>query len=201
MHRISQIVTPVIAFVAATVVFISMVAGPVDAAERSKKLVKFETSMGDIVIEVFPKEAPITAENFLQYAREGFYDGTIFHRIIKGFVIQGGGFDESFKEKTTREPIKNEADNGLKNQQYTLSMARTPDPDSASSQFFINLADNKFLDFKSKSPQGWGYAVFGRVVEGMDVVDKAALVKTGRRGPHEDVPEENVVILKATVTE
>jgi len=164
-------------------------------------MIKMETSMGDIVIELDFEKAPKTAANFQQYVEDGFYDGLIFHRVINGFMIQGGGMDENMKEKTTREPIENEANNGVKNTCYTLSMARTMDPHSASSQFFINVKDNPFLNFSSETPQGWGYAVFGKVVEGMDIVDQIKGVKTGRHGYHDDVPVEPVFITKASVIE
>jgi peptidyl-prolyl cis-trans isomerase B (cyclophilin B) len=160
-----------------------------------------ETSMGDIVIELDFDKAPKSAANFKQYVEDGFYDGLIFHRVINGFMIQGGGMDENMKEKETRAPIENEADNGLKNDCYTLAMARTMDPHSASSQFFINVKDNGFLNHSGKTPQGWGYAVFGKVVEGTDVVDKIKAVPTGRKGFHDDVPKEPVFIVKATVAE
>lgn len=168
-------------------------------ANDANPRVRFETSKGPIVIELFAKEAPKTVENFLEYTRSGFYDGTVFHRVIPGFVIQGGGFTADMTQKATRPPIPNEADNGIKNSRGTLSMARTSDPNSATSQFFINLVDNQALDHRSKSPAGWGYAVFGKVVEGMNVVDEIAKVQTGRRGPHSDVPVEPVVVEKATV--
>lgn len=161
--------------------------------------VKMTTSLGDIIIEVNNEKSPLSAANFLTYVKEGFYDGTIFHRIIPGFMAQGGGFDEDFKEKSSNAPIKNEADNGLKNTRGTLAMARTPDPDSATAQFFINLKNNAFLDFKSKTSQGWGYAVFGRVIDGMDVVDKIAEQPTGSNGQHQDVPKTSIFITKATV--
>jgi peptidyl-prolyl cis-trans isomerase B (cyclophilin B) len=164
-------------------------------------MIKMETSMGDIVIELDFEKAPKTAANFQQYVEEGFYDGLIFHRVISNFMIQGGGMDPDMKEKTTREPIQNEANNGLTNDKYTLAMARTMDPHSASSQFFINVKDNGFLNFSSETPQGWGYAVFGKVVEGQDTVDKIKDVATGRHGFHDDVPLEPVVINKATVVE
>ncbi|XXJ18474.1 peptidylprolyl isomerase [Desulfovibrio caledoniensis] len=164
-------------------------------------MIKMETSMGDIVIELDFEKAPKTAANFQQYVEEGFYDGLIFHRVISNFMIQGGGMDPDMKEKTTREPIQNEANNGLTNDKYTLAMARTMDPHSASSQFFINVKDNGFLNFSSETPQGWGYAVFGKVVEGQDTVDKIKDVATGRHGFHDDVPLEPVVIDKATVVE
>jgi peptidyl-prolyl cis-trans isomerase B (cyclophilin B) len=161
--------------------------------------VKLETSMGNIVIELNQDKAPQTVDNFLQYVKAGFYDGTIFHRVIENFMIQGGGFDENFAQKETRGPIENEADNGLSNQRGTIAMARTNDPHSATAQFFINTVDNQFLDFRGKTPSGWGYAVFGEVIEGMDVVDKIRQVETTMRGPHQDVPVDNVVINKASV--
>lgn len=164
-------------------------------------MIKMETSMGDIVIELDFENAPKSAENFQQYVEDGFYDGLIFHRVINGFMIQGGGMDENMKEKETRAPIENEANNGVKNECYTLAMARTMDPHSASSQFFINVKDNPFLNFSSETPQGWGYAVFGKVVEGQDVVDQIKGVTTGRNGFHDDVPVEPIFINKATVIE
>ena len=164
-------------------------------------MIKMETSMGDIVIELDFDKAPKSAANFQQYVEDGFYDGLIFHRVINGFMIQGGGMDENMKEKATRESIENEANNGVKNDCYTLAMARTMDPHSASSQFFINVKDNGFLNFTSETPQGWGYAVFGKVVEGLDVVDEIKGVKTGRNGFHDDVPVEPVFISKAYVVE
>ena len=159
--------------------------------------VKFSTNKGDIIIELFCDKAPITTANFIQYVKDGFYDGTIFHRVIPGFMIQGGGFESGMNQKQTRENIKNEADNGEKNTVGSLSMARTPDPDSASSQFFINLKDNDFLDFTAKTPQGWGYAVFAQVVEGMDAVEAIAKVNTGNAKGHQDVPTEDMVIESA----
>ena len=153
-------------------------------------MVIFSTSMGDITIELFSEEAPVTAKNFLDYVDAGFFDGTIFHRVIPGFVIQGGGFTADMNQKETRAPIKNEADNGVKNLRGSLSMARTSDINSATSQFFINLKDNAFLDHGTRD---FGYAVFGKVVEGMDVVDQIAGVKTGDRGYHGDVPMEPIV--------
>ena len=157
-------------------------------------MVKFETSHGTFTIELFPKEAPVSTENFLRYVDEKFFDGTIFHRIVPGFVIQGGGLTSDFRNKTTREPITNEAKNGLKNTRGTLSMARTSDINSATSQFFVNLVDNDFLDNK---PGNYGYAVFGRVDSGMDVVDAIAAVKTGNKGRYQDVPAESVIIESA----
>ena len=164
-------------------------------------MITFKTNLGDIKIELDFDKAPITAKNFQQYAEDGFYNGTIFHRVIKGFMAQGGGFGPGMAEKDTREPIKNEANNGLGNKRGTLAMARTMEPHSASSQFFINLVDNGFLDFRSETPDGWGYCVFGKVTEGMDIVDKIAGVKTGRFGFHQDVPVEDVLIEKAEIIE
>ena len=161
--------------------------------------VNMETSAGTIKLELDSNKAPQTVENFVAYAKDGHYDGTIFHRVIAGFMIQGGGFDESMKQKATKTPIKNEADNGLKNDDGTIAMARTSDPNSATAQFFINVKDNDFLNYSSPSPQGWGYAVFGKVVDGMDVVRKIEQVSTGNRAGHSDVPTENVVINKVTV--
>jgi len=163
-------------------------------------MIKLQTNYGTITLELNAEKAPKTVENFLQYAREGFYDGTIFHRVIDGFMIQGGGMEPGMKEKTTRAPIENEADNGLTNDRGTIAMARTPDPHSASSQFFINVSDNAFLNHRNKTPDGWGYCVFGRVVDGMDVVDKIRSVDTGSRGFHQDVPSEDVIIEKVEVS-
>ena len=174
-------------------------AGTTTAAERSKVLVKLETSQGDIVLELDAEKAPATVENFIKYAEAGHYDGTIFHRVIENFMIQGGGFDENMVQKPTDKPVQNEADNGLSNDAYTVAMARTPDPHSATAQFFINVNNNNFLNFKSKSPNGWGYTVFGRVVEGKDVVDKIKAVSTATKGFHENVPETPVVIQKVVV--
>ena len=156
--------------------------------------VEMKTSMGTIVLELYADKAPGTVENFLRYAKDGFFDGTVFHRVIDNFMIQGGGFAPDMKQKPARAPIRNEADNGLKNELGTIAMARTPDPHSASAQFFINLKDNAFLDFKSADPKGWGYAVFGRVTQGMDVVQKIAKVPTGSQGGHQNVPKDPVVI-------
>jgi len=163
--------------------------------------VKLDTTAGEIVIELNATEAPKSSENFLTYVRDGFYDNTIFHRVIDGFMVQGGGFEPGMKQKTTGEPIENEANNGLKNDMYTLAMARTNDPHSATAQFFINVANNDFLNHTAPTAQGWGYAVFGKVVEGQDVVDKIRGVKTGNAGFHQNVPTEDVVIEKATVIE
>jgi peptidyl-prolyl cis-trans isomerase B (cyclophilin B) len=162
-------------------------------------MVRLHTSAGTITIELDEARAPITARNFLDYVGSGFYSDTIFHRVIDNFMVQGGGFEQGMKQKSARAPIKNEADNGLSNAPYTVAMARTSEPDSASSQFFINVADNKFLDHKAPTEQGWGYCVFGRVVEGRDVIDRIRKVATGRRGMHDDVPLEDVVIEKAEV--
>ena len=162
-------------------------------------MIRFITNHGNIDIELDFDKAPATAANFEQYAKDGFYNGTIFHRVIPGFMIQGGGMASGMKEKDTREPIANEADNGLKNARGTIAMARTSDPHSASAQFFINLVDNHFLNHTSKTTAGWGYAVFGKVVAGMDIVDKIATVKTGRSGMHRDVPLEEVVIEKTEI--
>lgn len=161
--------------------------------------VKLTTSLGAIVIQLDDKKAPVTTANFLKYVNEGFYNGTIFHRVIKDFMAQGGGFDTSFKQKATHDPIKNEADNGLTNKRGSIAMARTSDPHSATAQFFINYRENGFLNHTSPTPSGWGYAVFGEVVEGMDVVDAMANQPTGNRGGHQDVPKTDIVIEKAEV--
>ena len=162
-------------------------------------MVKLTTNQGVITLELDAEKAPGTVSNFLDYVKSGFYDGTIFHRVIDGFMIQGGGFEKGMKQKPTRSPIKNEAANGLTNDNYTVAMARTPDPHSATAQFFINVKDNAFLNFTSESPQGWGYAVFGKVVDGQDVVDKIKKITTGNKGMHQNVPLEDVVIEKAEV--
>jgi peptidyl-prolyl cis-trans isomerase B (cyclophilin B) len=161
------------------------------------KNVELHTSAGVIRLELDDDKAPLSVENFLAYVKAGHFDGTVFHRVIKGFMIQGGGMDIDMKQKGTRAPITNEADNGLLNAKYTVAMARTSDPHSATAQFFINAADNAFLNFRAPNAQGWGYAVFGRVVAGQDVVDRIEMVKTGRRGFHDDVPLESVTIDKA----
>ncbi|MBF6648294.1 peptidylprolyl isomerase [Methylobacter sp. BlB1] len=161
--------------------------------------VKLTTTLGEIVIQLNSEKAPASSANFLTYVNEGFYNGTIFHRVIPGFMAQGGGFDTSFNQKATHAPIKNEANNGLPNSRGTIAMARTPDPDSATAQFFINYKDNSFLNYTSPTPNGWGYAVFGEVVEGMEVVDAMAKQPTGNRGPHQDVPKTDIVIEKAEV--
>lgn len=161
--------------------------------------VKLTTTLGEIVIQLNSEKAPVSSANFLTYVNEGFYNGTIFHRIIPDFMAQGGGFDTSFNQKAVHAPIKNEANNGLSNNRGTIAMARTPDPDSATAQFFINYKDNSFLNHTSPTPNGWGYAVFGEVIEGMDVVDAMAKQPTGNRGPHQDVPKTDIVIEKAEV--
>ena len=163
--------------------------------------VQLETTHGDIVLELDEAHAPLTTASFAEYARDGFYDGTLFHRVIDGFMIQGGGMLPGMQRKPTRAPIQNEADNGLRNLRGTVAMARTSAPHSASSQFFINVADNAFLDFKARSDDGWGYCVFGRVVEGMDTVDRIKAVGTTTRAGHRDVPAEDVLIERATVLE
>jgi peptidyl-prolyl cis-trans isomerase B (cyclophilin B) len=161
------------------------------------KTVQLDTSAGAIQIELDEAKAPQSVANFLAYVAKGHYDGTIFHRVIKGFMLQGGGFDADMKQRPTATPITNEANNGLKNKRYTLAMARTGDPHSATAQFFINTVDNDFLDFRAENSQGWGYAVFGRVSAGTEIVDAIEKSKTGRRAMHDDVPLENVVIHKA----
>lgn len=181
-------------FISAGLAF--LMASPLAAAETR---VTLHTNMGDIVLALDAEKAPVSVDNFLSYARDGFYDGTIFHRVIDGFMIQGGGFTENLQQKRTRDPIVNEAANGLKNVRGSISMARTPAPHSATAQFFINLKDNDFLDYPSRD--GWGYAVFGSVVEGMDVVDAIAKVPTTSKGGLQDVPVDNVIIQKVEVKE
>jgi peptidyl-prolyl cis-trans isomerase B (cyclophilin B) len=158
------------------------------------KTVQMDTSAGSLRIELDEDKAPVSVANFLAYVASGHFNGTVFHRVIKGFMLQGGGFEVGMKQKPTLAAIKNEANNGVKNKRYTLAMARTGDPHSATAQFFINTTDNGFLDFSAESPQGWGYAVFGRVVQGMEVVDTIEKVRTGRKGSHDDVPVDDVVI-------
>ena len=162
-------------------------------------MIKLQTNHGDIIIELNAEKAPATAANFTQYVKDGHYDNTIFHRVIDGFMIQGGGFEPGMKQKATRDNVLNEAANGLKNDHYTVAMARTSDPHSASSQFFININDNDFLNHTAPTSQGWGYCVFGKVTAGMDVVDKIGKVKTGQSGFHQDVPAGDVMIKKAEV--
>ena len=163
------------------------------------KKVEMQTTKGTIVLELDDEKAPETVRNFVEYVQTGHYDGTIFHRVIDGFMIQGGGFTKDMNQKATKAPIRNEASNGLRNKRGTIAMARTMVVDSATSQFFINLVDNDFLDFTLPTPQGYGYAVFGRVADGMNVVDAIAKVKTGYHGPHQNVPEEAIVVKQATV--
>ena len=163
-------------------------------------MVKLHTSVGTITLDLDSEKAPQTVRNFLDYVAAGHYDNTVFHRVIDGFMIQGGGFEPGMKQKPARDPIKNEADNGLKNDTGTVAMARTSDPHSATVQFFINIANNAFLNHTSASPSGWGYCVFGKVVDGMDVVDKIRAVATGSKGFHQDVPVEDVVINRAEAT-
>jgi cyclophilin family peptidyl-prolyl cis-trans isomerase len=182
--------------VAAALVFLAFGCRSEKGNLKGLKMVKLETTKGAIVIEVNETAAPVTAANFLQYVKDGFYDGTIFHRVKPNFMIQGGGFTPDMKQKTTRPAIINEAKNGLKNKRGTIAMARLPDPNSATGQFFINLVDNAFLDYSARDP---GYAVFGQVVEGMDVVDAIAKVKTGMKGMFQDVPDEPIIIKSAKV--
>lgn len=170
----------------------SLSAGETKKGERP--VIVMKTSLGEIAIELDAAKAPKTTENFVKYVEDGHYNGTIFHRVIDGFMIQGGGFAPGLKEKKNGSPIVNEADNGLRNTRGTIAMARTSDPHSATAQFFINVADNAFLDFKSKTPQGWGYAVFGKVTRGMEVIDQIRKVSTATKGPHQNVPREDVVI-------
>ena len=162
-------------------------------------MIKLHTNFGVIALELDAEKAPESAKNFISYVEAGHYNNTIFHRVIPGFMIQGGGFEPGMKQKDCKDPIKNEADNGLKNDNYTIAMARTSDPHSATAQFFINVADNDFLNFKAPNANGWGYCVFGKVVEGSDVVDKIKGVKTGSSGFHQDVPKEDVIIERAEV--
>jgi len=162
-------------------------------------MVKLHTNFGVMSIELDAEKAPATVTNFLQYVEDKHFDNTIFHRVIDGFMIQGGGFEPGMKQKPTRTPVKNEADNGLKNTAYSIAMARTSNPHSATAQFFINVADNDFLNYTGSTPQGWGYCVFGRVVEGQDVVDRIKKVRTGSRAGHQDVPHEDVLIERAEV--
>ena len=174
---------------------------PTESAKRKVKMVKLHTNFGPITLELDAQAAPETVANFLQYVKDGHYDGTIFHRVIDGFMIQGGGFTADMDQKPTRAQIQNEAQNGLKNVAYSIAMARTPDPHSASSQFFINVGDNAFLDFRAPTAQGYGYCVFGKVTDGQDVVDRIRKVRTGNRAGHQDVPVENVVIERAEAIE
>ncbi len=169
------------------------------AASAADPRVELKTNRGAIVIELNQAKAPKTVANFLQYVKDGHYNGTVFHRVIDGFMVQGGGFDKDMKQKPTRATIENEAANGLKNDYGTIAMARTPDPHSASAQFFINLKNNEFLNFREATPQGYGYTVFGKVVSGMDIIDKIAKVPTGNAGPHQNVPREPVIVESASI--
>jgi cyclophilin family peptidyl-prolyl cis-trans isomerase len=189
--------SPVTLLLAATLLSGEPSAEPAKAPANPK--VVLETSLGRVVLELDAARAPKTVANFLGYVKSGHYDGTIFHRVIPGFMIQGGGMTADMGEKRSGAPIPNEADNGLKNDRGTVAMARTSDPNSATAQFFVNTVDNKFLNHSGKTAQGWGYAVFGKVVEGMDTVDKIAAVKTANKGPHQNVPVEPVTIVKASV--
>jgi peptidyl-prolyl cis-trans isomerase B (cyclophilin B) len=169
------------------------------AQKGKSNMVKIHTNMGSFTIKLDAEKAPNTVKNFLEYVNSGFYDNTVFHRVIDGFMIQGGGFEPGMKQKPTNDPIKNEANNGLGNEVYTVAMARTNDPHSATAQFFINVKNNSFLNFSAENSQGWGYCVFGKVVEGTEVVDAIKKVKTGNKGFHQDVPTEDVIITKVEV--
>lgn len=188
-----------LALAACLIAILALGAGMSVQAAKKPVFVKLETSLGDITLELFADKAPVTVANFLQYVNDGFYNGAIFHRVINGFMIQGGGFDAHMNLKPTRAPIKNEADNGLANDAYTIAMARTMEPHSATAQFFINVADNTMLNHTGKTPRGWGYAVFGKVVKGKEVVDKIKAVPTATKGMHQNVPVEPVTIIKAEV--
>jgi len=184
-------------FATTATLLILLGAAPAAFADNPKLLMR--TGKGDVTLELYPDRAPETVKNFLAYVEAGFYTGAIFHRVIEGFMIQGGGFDQAMRKKTTRAPIKNEADNGLKNRRGTIAMARTPKPHSATAQFFINHKDNAFLDHKSKDRRGWGYAVFGKVIDGMEVVDRIAATPTGPGGQFpKDVPKDTILIEKIT---
>ena len=172
-----------------------------ERASFSMSKVKLSTNHGDIVLQLDAEKAPLTTENFVQYVKDGHYNGTVFHRVIKGFMIQGGGFEPGMSQKKTRASIQNEADNGLKNKKYSIAMARTMEPHSASAQFFINSSDNDFLNHSGKNVQGWGYAVFGEVIEGREIVDAIEKVATGSKAGHQDVPKDDVIIEKAEIVE
>ena len=174
-----------------TIIFIN---NGVNAEMATNTIINVKTSLGDIKLELFNDKAPITTENFKKYIESDYFANSIFHRVIKDFMVQGGGFTMEMEEKETMSPIKNEANNMVSNERGTIAMARTNDPHSASAQFFINLKDNVFLDFKSETTQGWGYCVFGKVIEGMEVIDKIAIVDTGSYGPHQDVPKDPIII-------
>ncbi len=187
-------------FVTGCLLGFSLLGSMINSAAAEAPQAKIETNMGDIIVLLEPDKAPKTVENFLTYAKDGFYNNTIFHRVISNFMIQGGGFTPDYQRKPTRAPIENEADNGLSNTKGTIAMARTMDPHSATAQFFINVKDNTFLDFTSKSPRGWGYTVFGRVIKGMDTVNRIRSVATGSGGPFPtDVPQEPVIIKSVTL--
>ena len=194
MRKTLYVMLAILALVVIVVVVANM-----KGADKMPDEVLIKTSMGNITIELYPEKSPITVENFLTYVKEGFYNGTIFHRVIDGFMIQGGGFEPGMVAKKTNPPIKNEANNGLSNLRGTIAMARTQVIDSATSQFFINLKDNTFLDHRDDTPQGYGYCVFGKVIKGMDVVDKIAKVKTHSVGYYQDVPVNDVVIEKVEI--
>ena len=186
-------------FVSAILFIATSMAAQAATTSTDAPIVKLETSHGDITLQLDAKAAPKTVENFIRYVEDGFYNGTIFHRVIRDFMVQGGGFDAQMNKKQTRAPVKNEADNGLKNVRGSVAMARTQNPHSATAQFFINTVDNAFLDFSAPNPRGWGYAVFGKVVEGMETVDKIRAVTTGNKGRFRDVPIETVTINKASL--
>ena len=186
--------------ISSIVIFIGLISLTGCSQNKEIKVITFETTLGPIVIELFEEEAPITSKNFLEYAESGFFNGTLFHRVIPGFVIQGGGMESGMVDKRGKDPIQNEANNGVKNLKWTLSMARTNEPHSASSQFFINLVNNSSLDHTEETIQGWGYAVFGEVVDGFEIVEAIAAVATGNSGFHQDVPIEEISILDTKVT-
>ena len=195
MKQISSITTLIIIFIG-----LLWISGCSQNQSKEIKVITFETTLGPIVIELFKEEAPITSKNFLEYAENGFFNGTLFHRVIPGFVIQGGGMESGMVDKKGKDPIQNEANNGVKNLKWTLSMARTNEPHSASSQFFINLVNNSSLDHTEETIQGWGYAVFGEVVEGFETVEAIAAVATGNSGFHQDVPLEEISIVDTKIT-
>ena len=187
-------------FISVALLSLVMIGGFANAADKPR--VVFETTQGNITLELNAQKAPNSVKNFLRYVKEGHYEGTIFHRVIPNFMIQGGGFTTDYTKKTTHDPIQNEADNGLRNERGTIAMARTPDPHSATAQFFINVLDNGSLNYRAPTPRGWGYTVFGKVVEGMDIVDKIRDVPTGRGGPFPtDAPKTKIIINKATIIE
>ena len=189
-----------LSIISSIVIFIGLISLTGCSQNKEIKVITFETTLGTIVIELFEEEAPISSKNFLEYAESGFFNGTLFHRVIPGFVIQGGGMESGMVDKRGKDPIQNEANNGVKNLKWTLSMARTNEPHSASSQFFINLVNNSSLDHTEETIQGWGYAVFGEVVDGFETVEAIAAVATGNSGFHQDVPIEEISILDTKVT-